>query len=115
MADKTIPLSRKYDHGSKPFSEVVIREPKLNDRMAIGPLIDVQRGIVITDDERLWKYAERLLVEPSNFGALGPLDLVDAEALEGAVTDFFMAARASYVSRMSSSSGSDGTPQPSKT
>lgn len=114
MADVTIKLSRRYDHGSTPFDTVVLREPKLKDRRAVGPLFDIQRGIVLWDDERLWLYVDRLLTEPFSSGALELLDLVDAEAIEGAIKDFFVEASSRLARPTNSSSGSDGMPDASR-
>lgn len=114
MENVTIKLSRRYDHGTTPFDTVVLREPKLKDRRIGGPVLDIQRGVVIRDDEAIWRYVDMLLVEPQAPGAIGLLDLGDAEALAETVVGFFTRARLSYIERMSSSSGSDGTPDGSK-
>lgn len=115
MADVSIKLARRYDHGSTPFDTVVLREPKLKDRRAGGPVLDIQRGVVLKDDEAIWRYVAMLLVEPASPGAIDLLDLADAEALSETIVGFFTKARLSYIERTSLSSGSDGTPDASKT
>ncbi|MEF2553256.1 phage tail assembly protein [Aurantimonas sp. A2-1-M11] len=115
MADVTIKLSRRYDHGSAPFDTVVLREPKLKDRRVGGPVLDVQRGVVLRDDEAIWRYVSMLMVEPQSPGAIDLLDLADAEMLSETIVGFFTRARLSYIERTNSSSGSDGTPDASKT
>jgi len=115
MADVTIKLSRSYDHGSMPFDTVVLREPKLKDRRAGGPVLDIQRGVVLRDDEAIWRYVSMLLVEPTSPGAIDLLDLADAEILSETIVGFFTKARVSSIERMSSSSGSAGTQDASKT
>ncbi len=115
MSEVRIPLSRRYDHGSAPFDVVVLREPKLKDRRAGGPVLDIQRGVVLRDDEAIWRYVSMLLVEPVSPGAIDLLDLADAEILSETIVGFFTRARVSSIERMSSSSASDGTPDASKT
>ncbi|BDA84968.1 hypothetical protein Sa4125_25100 [Aureimonas sp. SA4125] len=114
MADILIKLSRSYDHGTEPFDAVVLREPKLKDRRDVGPLYEVQRGLVIWDDTALWAYVTRLQSKPTAPGALDLLDLADADAIEIAVKGFFTAASPLFTRPTSSSSGLDGTRDGSK-
>ncbi|MCC4298545.1 phage tail assembly protein [Aurantimonas coralicida] len=115
MPEVRIPLSRRYDHGTTPFDTVVLREPKLKDRRAGGPILDIQRGVVLRDDEAIWRYVSMLLVEPVSPGAIDLLDLADAEILSETIVGFFTKARLSSIERTNSSSASDGTPDASKT
>lgn len=115
MENVTIKLSRRYDHGTTPFDTVVLREPKLKDRRAGGPVLDIQRGVVLRDDEAIWRYVSMLLVEPVSPGAIDLLDLADAEMLSETIVGFFTRARLSSIERTNSSSGSAGTPDASKT
>lgn len=110
MESVTIKLSRRYDHGTTPFDTVVLREPKLKDRRAGGPVLDIQRGVVLRDDEAIWRYVSMLLTEPESPGAIDLLDLADAEMLSETVVGFFTKARLSYIERTNSPSGSGGTP-----
>ncbi len=114
MSEVTVKLSRRYDHGSTPFDTVVLREPKLKDRRVGGPVLDIQRGVVLRDDEAIWRYVNMLLVEPASPGAIDLLDLPDAELLSETVVSFFTKARLFYIERTNSSSASDGTPDGSK-
>lgn len=115
MSEVTVKLSRRYEHGSTPFDTVTLREPKLKDRRVGGPVLEIQRRVVLRDDEAIWRYVNMLLVEPQSPGAIDLLDLTDAEAIAETVVGFFSKARVSYVARTSSSSGSAGTQDGSKT
>ena len=115
MSEVRIPLSRRYDHGTTPFDTVVLRKPKLKDRRAGGPVLDIQRGVVLRDDEAIWRYVSMLLVEPASPGAIDLLDLADAEILSETIIGFFTKARLFFIERTNSSFASDGTPDASKT
>ncbi len=43
-AEKSIPLSRKYEAHGQVFDSVVLRAPKLRDHIAIGDPIEAHRG-----------------------------------------------------------------------
>lgn len=106
---KDLPLSKMYTAGSETFSAVTFRDPFYLDYRQIGPVYDVQRGIVLRDRDALFAYVDRLVTSPS-VGALAALDLADSMALEDHVLHFFIAARKSLASSTNSSSGSVGTP-----
>ena len=104
-------LSRTYTAGSESFSTVEFRAPALPDFREIGPVLDVQRNVVLRDRQAIWAYVDRLLTKPAA-GALAVLDVGDSMALEDHVVAFFIEARISRAKRMNSSSGSDGAPTP---
>ncbi|ORE87739.1 phage tail assembly protein [Aurantimonas sp. 22II-16-19i] len=114
MSEIVVTLSRRYDHGSKPFDELRFREPKLKDRIALGPPFEVIRDQAIWDDAVVWKYVDRLLMDVAP-GAIQDLDYADGEAVYYRFRDFFIDASPLFVKRTSSFSGSGGTPAPSAT
>ncbi|MCQ0986401.1 hypothetical protein [Jiella marina] len=114
MAEIVVKLARRYDHGSTPFEELRFREPKLKDYMALGEVVDTNNRVVVVYNEALWKYAERLLIAPANFGAVLELDLVDTETVKAKLLDFFSDAINASRGPTNSSSGSDGTPDASR-
>lgn len=101
-------LSKTYDAGSEPFSELVFREPTYADYRQIGPAYEVQNGLVLRDRDAIFGYAERLVTKPAA-GALVALNLEDTMALEDHILRFFSATRGSMIKRTGSSSGSTGT------
>lgn len=108
---KPFTLSRTYSAGSEIFGAVEFRAPTLPDYREIGPVVEVQRNVVLRDRQAIWAYVDRLVTKPA-VGALAVLDVADAMALEDHVVAFFIEARASRAKRMNSSSGSDGAPKP---
>ncbi|ORE91001.1 phage tail assembly protein [Aurantimonas sp. 22II-16-19i] len=96
MAEFVVKLSRVYDHGSKPFDELRFRDPKLKDRIALGPPFEIFRNQDVWDDAVVWKYAERLLIDLSP-GAIQDLDYADAEAVYYRFRDFFTDASPRFV------------------
>lgn len=104
-------LSRSYSVGSETFSTIVFRAPALPDYREIGPVVEMQRNVVLRDRQAIWSYVDRLVTSPAP-GALAVLDVGDTMALEDHVVAFFIEARASRARRMNSSSGSDGAPKP---
>lgn len=114
MSEFTVKLSRRYDVGTSSFEELRFRAPKLKDRIAIGPPFELIRNQDVWDDKVVWNYVERLLQDVPP-GAIQELDYADAEVVYHRFRDFFTASSPLFVSRTSSSSGSDGTPAPSAT
>lgn len=106
---KPLVLSKPYTSGSETFSTITFREPAYQDYRQIGPVYDVQRGIVLRDREAIFSYVDRLVTSPA-VGALAVLNVEDTMALEDHVLDFFVQARKSRAARESSFSGSAGTP-----
>lgn len=104
-----LPLSKPYTSGSETFSTIEFREPAYQDYRQVGPVYDVQRGIVLRDREAIYGYVDRLVTKPA-VGALAAMNVEDTMALEDHVLDFFVQARKSRAARESSSSGSAGTP-----
>ncbi|MEP9378386.1 hypothetical protein ABLE91_16845 [Aquabacter sp. CN5-332] len=109
---KPFECSKSYTSGSETFSQIEFREPGFADYRQLGAPVDVQRGIVIRDREVIFAYVDRLATKPSH-GALQVLNLGDTMALEEHVIAFFIEARKSRASLMSSFSGSDGAPNTS--
>lgn len=109
---KPLVLSKPYTSGSETFDKIEFREPAYQDYRQIGPVYDVQRGIVLRDREVIFSYVDRLVTSPA-VGALAVLSVEDTMALEDHVLDFFVSARKSRAARASSSSGSAGTPDTS--
>lgn len=101
--------SRRYEVAGESFDGIEFRAPTFQDYRQIGPAYEVQRGVVIIDRAAIFAYVDRLVVRPSA-GALQVLDLEDVMGLEDHILDFFIKARMSRASRMSSSSGSAGAP-----
>ncbi len=99
-AEKSIPLSRKYEAHGQVFDSVVLRAPKLRDHIAIGDPIEAHRGpdgngrFVVEYLDRIEAYLDRLAV-PGKPGreCLDDLDLTDSIRLKEAVIDFFTEAR----------------------
>ncbi|MBB3771526.1 hypothetical protein FHS55_002125 [Angulomicrobium tetraedrale] len=106
---KDLPLSKTYTAGSESFAVIKLRDPGYADYRQIGPVYEVQRGIVIRDREAVFTYVDRLITSPAA-GALAVLDLTDTLALEDHILAFFINARTSAPASTNSSSGSDGTP-----
>ena len=103
----TVKLTRQYVVGSAIFDTLTFRAPKLADYRAIGKVAEVQRGVVVTYDNAIWQYVDRL-VEGVPSGALAELEIVDALAVEAEIVGFFTAANRQLRERESSSSGSAG-------
>jgi hypothetical protein len=122
MAEKTIPLSRRYDAHGGAFDSVTLRAPKLRDHIAIGDPVEVHRGpdgdgrFVVEHLDRVAAYLDRLAV-PGKPGreCLDDLDLADSIAIKDAVTDFFMEARERLTKPTSLSSGPASPSPPSAT
>ncbi|GGF56718.1 hypothetical protein GCM10007301_15510 [Azorhizobium oxalatiphilum] len=107
-----LPLSRTYTSGSSTFDRVELRDPTYVDYRRIGPVFDVQKGVVLRDREAVFAYVDALTTSPP-IGALAVLNLGDTVALEEHILGFFINARRSRASPMNSSSGSDGIPDTS--
>lgn len=102
-------LSRAYTSGSETFEKVEFRDPLYQDYRQIGPVYDVQKGLVLRDREAIFAYVDRLITAPAP-GALAVLDAGDTMALEDHILGFFFKARTSRGSSTNSSSGSTTTP-----
>lgn len=93
MAEKTIPLSRQYEAHNETFAEVVIREPRFADLLALGEPYEMQRSpaggqIVIENTEAVAGYVRRCVLKPS-FDRLGELGIADSRAVRDGVLGFF--------------------------
>lgn len=102
-------LSKAYTIGSETFDTVEFRDPNYADYRQIGAPLDFQKGVMVRDREAIFAYVDRLVTRPAA-GALQILNVADAMALEDHILRFFIMARTSRPQPMSSSSGSDGTP-----
>jgi hypothetical protein len=95
---KTIKLLTPIDGGDKQITEIVLREPKFADVMALGEPAAYARsegGLLYTaeKDGVIDGYIKRLMKEPSNPDFLLQLSLADALQLKEAIFDFFQDAR----------------------
>ena len=106
---KPLPLSKEYEVGSEGFSQIEFRAPGYQDYRRIGPVYEVQRGIILRDRDAIFAYAETLVTKPAA-GALSALDIADTLRLEEHVLDFFIDFRTLLAKPTSSSSGSNGPP-----
>lgn len=93
MIEKTVPLSRQYEAHNEIFSEVVVREPRFADLLALGEPYEMQRSpaggqIVIENTEVVADYVRRCVVKPG-FDKLAALGIVDSRRVREAVLDFF--------------------------
>ena len=92
MAEKIVPLSRRYEAHDKIFDSVTLREPRFEDLLALGEPYEMQRAagnnVVIENTATIAAYVKRCVVSP---GAehLGELSLSDARAVRQGVIDFF--------------------------
>ena len=109
---KKVKLSRQYAIGSAVFDAISFREPKLTDYRRLGRPIDIQRGVVIRNDEATFGYVDTL-VQDIPPGAINELDLIDAMIIEAEVIAFFTDAAAQLSERANSSSVSAGAPSTS--
>jgi hypothetical protein len=95
----TIKLKTPIQGHESPVSEIVLREPKYSDVMALGEPAAFARseGGMIYQAEKdgiIQSYIERLIVEPKDTGLLAQLSLTDTLQLKEAVFGFFHTARA---------------------
>lgn len=86
-----------------PIGEIVFREPKYSDVMALGEPAAFARseGGMIYQAEKdgiIQAYIERLIVEPKDTGLLSQLSLADTLQLKETVFGFFQTARAAISS-----------------
>jgi hypothetical protein len=92
MADKIIPLSKRYEAHGEPFDSVTVREPRFEDLLALGEPYEVQRAagnnVVIENTATIAAYVKRCIVSPG-VEKLGELSLADARAVRQGVIDFF--------------------------
>ncbi|WGD31202.1 phage tail assembly protein [Ancylobacter sp. WKF20] len=102
-------LSKSYTVGEQTFSAIELRDPRFADYRQIGPVYDLQRGILLRDREAIFAYVDRLVTSPAP-GALAALDLADTMALEDHILGFFSKARRSIARSPNSSSDSTGAP-----
>lgn len=92
MAEKTIPLSRRYEAHGEVFDSVTVREPRFEDLLALGEPYEIQRAggqeVVIENTASVAGYVKRCIVLPG-VEKLGEVSLKDARAIKKAVIDFF--------------------------
>lgn len=122
MAEKIIKLSQRYEPpGEKPFNSITLREPTYQDIIMSGlgwPQELQPNGhggsMVVTYFSTVDEYARRLVVQPE-YKDLAGLSFADTNELQDAICGFFRPAvlKASSAPQTNSSSGSDGTQQPS--
>jgi len=93
---KVITLTREYDDGfDNKFQQVKLREPTYKDifMSGLGRPFEWQPGsngaIYIAFPDVVAKYAERLLVTPDQYPAIGQLGPADSLRLERAIVGFF--------------------------
>lgn len=95
MADKIVPLSKRYEAHDQTFDSVTVREPRFEDLLALGEPYEVQKAagnnVVIENTATVAAYVRRCVVSP-DIGQLGVLGLADARLVREAVIDFFMPA-----------------------
>jgi hypothetical protein len=95
---KTITLKHPIEGHEGQVKQLVFREPKYADVMALGEPSAYARseGGMIYQSEKdgvVQSYIERLLVEPKDPLLLGQLTLADTLQVKEAIHSFFMAAR----------------------
>ncbi|TJV19689.1 hypothetical protein [Mesorhizobium sp.] len=92
MAEKIVPLSKRYEAHDKTFDSVTVREPRFEDLLALGEPYEVQRAagqnVVIENTAAVAAYVRRCVVSPG-VEQLGALGLADARLVREAVIDFF--------------------------
>lgn len=93
MADKIVPLSKRYEAHGEVFDSVTVREPRFEDLLALGEPYEIQRAagnnVVIENTATVAAYVRRCVVSPG-VEQLGMLGLADARHVRDAVIDFFM-------------------------
>lgn len=122
MAQKTVKLSQRYEPpGERPFDSITLREPTYQDIIMSGlgfPQELQPNGhggtMVVTYYPVVDAYAQRLVVSPE-YKDLAGLSFADTNDLQDAICGFFRQAalKTSSAPPTNSSSGSDGTQQPS--
>ncbi|MBZ7923107.1 hypothetical protein LAC81_15050 [Ensifer adhaerens] len=120
MADKTVPLSKRYEvPGHEPFDKLVLRAPVYQDIFIDGLGEPAERQpngaggfMVVVYHSVVDKYVQRLLRSP-DYSCITQLEACDALDLQNEIIGFFSKRVASTTSPASPtplSSGSDGTP-----
>ncbi|TIP22614.1 MAG: phage tail assembly protein [Mesorhizobium sp.] len=93
MAEKIVPLSKRYEAHGEPFDSVTLREPRFEDLLALGEPYEVQRAagnnVVIENVDTVAAYVRRCVTAPG-IEKLGALNLADARLVRDAVIGFFM-------------------------
>lgn len=96
MADKPVPLSKKYEVHGVVFDSLTVREPTGVEYWALGPIAEWQSaesGVAyVSYHEVVRSYAERLVQVPTGATAaavLGVLNLSDTMKIDRAVKGFF--------------------------
>ncbi|RWK61788.1 MAG: hypothetical protein EOR85_13035 [Mesorhizobium sp.] len=93
MAEKIVPLSKRYEAHGEPFDSVTLREPRFEDLLALGEPYEVQRAagnnVVIENVDTVAAYVRRCVTAPG-IEKLGVLNLADARLVRDAVIGFFM-------------------------
>lgn len=115
---KTVTLSQSYDGHAAASNVVSFREPTFADVMALGEpwATGVMPGGVYLRDinyECVLGYTEKLVQNPWNSALLGQLNVKDTRLVVAAILDFFREPETSPEKPTTSSSPSDGTPEPS--
>ncbi|RWB96494.1 hypothetical protein [Mesorhizobium sp.] len=93
MAEKIVPLSKRYEAHGEPFDSVTLREPRFEDLLALGEPYEVQRAagnnVIIENVDTVAAYVRRCVTAPG-IEKLGALTLADARLVRDAVIGFFM-------------------------
>ncbi|WP_054308919.1 phage tail assembly protein [Mesorhizobium sp. 1M-11] len=96
MADKSVPLSKKYQVHGVAFDSLTVREPTGAEYWSIGPIAEWQPTgdgtVMVSHRDALRSYAERLVEAPAGATApaiLAVLSLADTLRIEGALKGFF--------------------------
>jgi hypothetical protein len=110
----TVTLSAPLEGHGAMISQVMLREPTLRDRLTIGSAYVISDGAVYWVDEAIQRYLRACLVEPKDPLLIDRACLEDAEAIIGAVQDFFVAALMTRL-KVSPSNSPDGDGLPSPT
>ena len=98
MANKVIPLSRKYEAHGEAFVAVELRPPTLEEHFRIGDPVEAHSGpdgqgrFVIEHHDRYVAYLDLLVAAPGR-EKIVVLDLADSMAIKEGIADFFLEAR----------------------
>jgi hypothetical protein len=97
MADKIVPLSRRYEvPGEEPFDSITLREPTYQDIVmdGLGYPQELQPNghggsMIVTYYSVVDAYAQRLIKAPQ-YGAVSRLSVEDTRTVEEAICGFFL-------------------------
>lgn len=121
MADKIVPLSRRYETPLGVFDKVTMRPPTYQDIYidALGMprewvVGDGGKPFLVTNYAVIDQYAQRLIRDDKpGYPAIAGLDAQDARKVAEAICDFFIAPAVLTSPQTSSSSASESSPTPS--